>query len=149
MNDATIIKNYADALDGNRCDKLNIDLDYGFKLVGRDVNVKELCAEYVAQHDSGLSASSMQMSLGAAIKLAEFFGSRAKCDRAINAYNASAKVAVYNVRTLVAKLVPGGEKAGKGQADKFARAAKDVKALSDAEFKRLMNAELKRRGISL
>ena len=147
MNNATIIKNYADAIDGNKCDKLNIDLDYGFKLIGRDVNVRQECEAYAAAYDTNLSVKSMEMSLGAAIKLAEYFGTRAKVDKAINNYNANNRP-VWNVRTLVSKLVPGAP-APKAKADKYGRAVKDVKALTDAEFKRLVAAEAKRRGVTL
>ena len=147
MNDATIIKNYADAIDGNKCDKLNIDLDYGFKLVKREINVRKECEAYVASHDTNLSVKSMEMSLGAAIKLAEYFGTRAKVDKAINNYNANNRP-VWNVRTLVVKLVPG-QAAPKGKGDKYGRAEKDVKALTDAEFVKLAKAEAKRRGVTL
>lgn len=146
MNDLTIIKNYAAAIDGNAVDRLNIDLDYGFKLAGRNVSVRALCHEYRDSVEGvEVSAESMQMSLGAAIAIAEFFGTRGKADKAINNYNLTAKTPSYNVRTLKQKLV--SKDAPKPKSSPAVAAAKAVKPMTDAQWKAFVAAENKRRGL--
>ena len=145
MKNETIIKNYAESVETNAVDRLNIDLDYGFKLAGKDVSVRALCKDYVAQWNTSLSAESMQMSLGAAIAIAEHFGTRAKADKAIEEYNADRKVPSYNVRTLKQKLV--AKDSPKPSSSVATRAAKVVKEMDDKAWKAFVAAENKRRGL--
>ena len=147
MNNQTFIANYVSSMDTNKVELLNTQLTYAFKAIKRpNFSVRAEVEQYFATHEGvGSSSSSVQMSLGAAIAIANYFGTRGAADAAINAHNAPLKNKCYSVRGLKDALVG---KDAKGPKDSVGvKAANAVKPMTDAQWKAFVKAENKRRGL--